>query len=109
MTDWKVGRTALGTPGSQHTDDLKVLNGIGPVLEQTLNEHGIRSWEQLAALTDAEVATVNDAIQFPGRIERDRWVAQAKELSERFPLTDPYHRPTRETFLNASSDTDPWS
>ena len=106
---WQAGRTPLGTPGARHSDDLKVVNGIGPVLESTLNGYGIRSWEQLAALTDAEVSTVNDALKFPGRIERDQWIAQAKELTRRFPLTEPYHRPTRKTFLNTSSDTDPGS
>jgi len=92
-----------------HKDDLKVVNGIGPVLEKTLNGYGIQTWEQLSAFTKKDVDTVDDALAFPGRIERDEWIPQAKDLIKRFPLTSPYHRPTRKTFLNASSDDDPWS
>ena len=107
--EWRQGTTTLGTPGAAHHDDLKVVNGIGPVLEKTLNDHGIATWEQLAALTTAEIETLDTTLEFPGRIERDGWVAQAADLIARFPLTDPYHRPTRKTFLNASSDDDPWA
>lgn len=109
VRSWRVGTTKLGTPGAGHSDDLKVVNGIGPVMERTLHSFGIKTWEQLAAFTAEDVEKVSDAIEtFPGRIERDGWVAQAKDLVERFPLTDPYHRPTRKTFLNNSSDDNPW-
>ena len=48
-----------------------------------------------------QVQTVDDALEeFPGRIERDEWVPQAKDLIQRFP--DRADRPTRETFLNRS-------
>ena len=101
---WQAGTTTLGTPGAAHTDDLKVINGIGPVMEKTLRSFGIKTWEQLAAFRDTDVATVTDAIDaFPGRIERDEWVRQARDLVERFPLRSPYDRPTRETFLNESA------
>jgi len=105
---WQKGTTKLGTPGAGHKDDLKVINGIGPKMESILNGFGIQAWEQLAALKKAEVETVNDAIEsFPGRIERDEWVAQAKELVKEFK--DPKNRPTRETYLNRSKDDDPFN
>jgi len=109
VRNWSRGKTRLGTAGAGHRDDLKVVNGIGPVLEKTLNDYGIQSWEQLADFTKSDIDKVDDALSFPGRIERDEWVSQAKDLVKRFPLTSPYHRPTRKTFLNASSDDDPWS
>ncbi len=109
VSNWSKGKTKLGTAGAGHKDDLKVVNGIGPVLEKTLNGYGIQTWEQLAAFTKADIDKVDDALSFPGRIERDEWLAQAKDLIKRFPLTSPYHRPTRATYLNASSDDDPWS
>ena len=109
VSNWSKGKTKLGTPGAGHKDDLKVVNGIGPKMEGILNDFGITTWEQLAAFSKADVEKVNDAIAtFPGRIERDEWVAQAKDLVKRFPLTKPYHRPDRTTFLNASSDDNPW-
>ena len=95
--------------GARHIRGLKVVSGIGPVLEKTLNGYGIQTWEQLAAFTKADIDKVDDALAFPGRIERDEWLSQAKDLIKRFPLTSPYHRPTRATFLNASSDDDPWN
>lgn len=100
---WQQGTTKLGTPGADHVDDLKRIHGIGPVMEKTLQSFGIQTWEQLAAFRKADVEKVTKAIDaFPGRIERDEWVRQAKDLVERFPLGTPYDRPTRETFLNES-------
>ena len=93
--DWRSGTTHFGTPGSSHRDDLKEINGIGPVLEKTLNDFGIQSWEQLAELTVEGVGKIDQAISFPGRIEREEWVPQAKALVERFPDRSerPYRKP----------------
>jgi predicted flap endonuclease-1-like 5' DNA nuclease len=99
VPDWHDGLTVLGTPGSSHRDDLKVIKGIGPKMESILNEFGIVAWEQVAAFAAPEVEKVSNAIKtFPGRIERDQWVGQAAELVERFP--DRNDRPTRETYLH---------
>jgi predicted flap endonuclease-1-like 5' DNA nuclease len=84
-SDWRSGTTHFGTPGSSHSDDLKEINGIGPVLEKTLNDFGIKSWEQVAELQKEDVDKIDQAIAFPGRIEREEWVAQAQELVKRFP------------------------
>jgi predicted flap endonuclease-1-like 5' DNA nuclease len=78
---WQEGTTVLGTPGANHSDNLRAINGIGPVMERTLNELGIQTWEQIAAFTPADIERVSAAIKtFPGRIERDDWVGGAKEL-----------------------------
>jgi len=109
ITDWARGETTLGTAGALHTDDLKVINGIGPKMEGILNSFGITSWEQVGSFKKSDISTVTEAIDtFPGRIERDEWVSQAKDLVKRFPLTSPYHRPTRDTYLNNSDDENPW-
>lgn len=103
--NWKQGLTTLGTPGAAHQDDLKVVNGIGPKMEELLNSFGIQSWEQLAWLSSDEVQRLDDALEeFPGRIERDEWVPQANDLIARFP--DRADRPTRATFLNRSDEVD---
>ena len=82
---WKSGElTAVGTPAATHDDDLKKINGIGPVMEKTLNELGIRTWEQIAAFTTEDIERVSGAItSFGGRIERDDWIGGAKELLAR--------------------------
>ncbi|NND01597.1 MAG: hypothetical protein HKN91_02320 [Acidimicrobiia bacterium] len=101
--DWSSGETSLGTPAAAHRDDLKVINGIGPKLERTLNGFGIQSWEQLAELTDEQVVIVEEALEeFPGRITRDEWLSQAADLVQRFP--DRSNRPDRKTYLNESND-----
>ncbi len=61
-------------------DDLKLISGIGPKLEQKLNSIGIWHYDQIAAWTQANIDWVNAAISFRGRIERERWVPQAKQL-----------------------------
>lgn len=62
-------------------DDLKLITGIGPVLEGKLNTAGIDRYRQLAMLTDADIERLEtEAISLSGRIHRDDWVGQAKEL-----------------------------
>ncbi|MEP1143432.1 MAG: NADH-quinone oxidoreductase subunit NuoE [Henriciella sp.] len=62
-------------------DDLKRIKGIGPVNERALNELGIKKFTQIAAWTPENVDWVEDFMSFPGRIEREEWIAQAKALS----------------------------
>ena len=85
---WQAGVTRFGTPAARHKDDLKVIRGIGPVLERTLNESEIQTWEQLAALSPDEIELIEKSIDFPGRMTRERWVEQATELVELYPDTD---------------------
>lgn len=63
-------------------DDLKQISGVGPKLEQVLNGLGIWRFKQIAGWTRAEVAWIDDYLQFSGRIERDNWIAQAKKLAK---------------------------
>ncbi|MGO8104977.1 5' DNA nuclease [Rhizobium leguminosarum] len=65
------------------TDDLKLIAGIGPKLEQVLNAKGIRSFAEIAAWTDAEIARFDAELGFNGRIGRDDWTGQAKVLAGR--------------------------
>jgi len=62
-------------------DDLKKISGVGPVLEKKLNALGITTYAQVAAFTAEDIARVDDALSFKGRIERDNWVQQAKDLA----------------------------
>jgi NADH-quinone oxidoreductase subunit E len=62
-------------------DDLKVISGIGPKLEQVLNKLGVSSFAQIAAWTDADVTLIEDHFGFPGRVLRDGWIEQAAKLA----------------------------
>ena len=62
-------------------DDLQVIKGIGPFIEEKLNALGITTYRQLANMTAKLETQVNEAIEFfPGRVKRDQWVNQAKIL-----------------------------
>ena len=66
---------------SEGTDDLKKLSGVGPALEKKLHEAGVTSFAQIAAWTEADIADFDEKLSFKGRIEREGWVEQAKELA----------------------------
>ena len=63
-------------------DDLKLISGVGPVLQDKLNELGIYHFWQIAKFEAKDIDLVNDAMAFPGRIERDEWIAQAQNLAD---------------------------
>ena len=63
-------------------DDLKKLSGVGPALEKKLLEAGITTFAQIAAWTEADIAEFDEKLSFKGRIEREGWVEQAKELAK---------------------------
>lgn len=63
-------------------DDLKLISGIGPKLEQVLNGLGIWTFAQIAAWQPEEAAWVDDYLQFSGRIGRDNWISQAGALAK---------------------------
>ncbi len=62
-------------------DDLKLISGVGPVLETKLHALGIKKFSQVANFTADDISRVDDALSFKGRIERDNWVAQATALA----------------------------
>ncbi|TPW30451.1 NADH-quinone oxidoreductase subunit NuoE [Pararhizobium mangrovi] len=62
-------------------DDLKKINGIGPRIEERLQEIGVWTIRQISNWSDAEVAWVDAKLSFRGRIEREEWVHQAKVLT----------------------------
>lgn len=72
--------SAVGTVTDGRKDDLKRVKGIGPVYEGRLNELGIFTFEQIAKLTPEAREAVEDLTGFPGRVEREDWIGQAKVL-----------------------------
>lgn len=61
-------------------DDVSLISGVGPVLKDKLAEAGITSLKQIATLKKKDVAKLDEDLSLGGRIEREEWVAQAKEL-----------------------------
>jgi predicted flap endonuclease-1-like 5' DNA nuclease len=73
----------FGYADTGNSEDLTKINGIGPYIEQKLNEIGIYNYEQISRFKDEDIRVLTDLIDFfPGRIERDDWVGQAEELND---------------------------
>ncbi|MEM7186546.1 MAG: NrfD/PsrC family molybdoenzyme membrane anchor subunit [Bacteroidota bacterium] len=74
---------SIGTfdPNTQTADDLKLISGVGPKLEQKLHEIGIFTFEQVSRMTDREYDLLDSITgEFPGRAKRDDWAGQADKL-----------------------------
>lgn len=72
----------MDAPRPEGRDNLKLISGVGPKLEETLNEMGIWHFDQVAKWGEKEIAWVDSRLRFKGRIERDDWMSQAKILAE---------------------------
>jgi len=71
----------LDGPGSP--DDLKLIVGIGPVLERMLQQLGVGTYRQIARWSERDIDVFDAKLaEFPGRIRRDAWVTQARELHQ---------------------------
>ncbi|MBD2704371.1 hypothetical protein IC229_27270 [Spirosoma sp. BT702] len=77
----EINFSRIGLASASEADDLKAIVGVGPFLEKKLHAIGIYTFRQIASFTTEDIHKVNDIIEFfPGRIERDDWVGQAKSL-----------------------------
>lgn len=72
---------ALAGPRGGGADDLKRISGIGPQNERKLNGLGIYHFAQIAAWTAENAKWAGSFMAFPGRIERENWIGQAKVLA----------------------------
>src|SRR6266545_3302596 len=61
-------------------DDLKLIQGVTPELEKKLNKLGLIKFEQIANLSDEEIAKLDEELKLGGAIENDDWTAKAVEL-----------------------------
>jgi predicted flap endonuclease-1-like 5' DNA nuclease len=69
--------------GAGEPDDLKLIVGVGPVLERMLHSLGITTFRQIARWSDRDVAEFDAKLpEFPGRIVRDQWVTQSRALHQ---------------------------
>lgn len=63
-------------------DDLVQLKGIGPKLATLLNSRGLTRFDQIAKLSPAQVADLDETLgAFRGRLSRDNVVDQADYLA----------------------------
>ena len=67
-------------PKKEAADDVSLISGVGPVLKDKLAEAGVTSLKQIATLKKKEAAKLDEELSLGGRIEREEWIVQAKEL-----------------------------
>lgn len=63
-------------------DDLKMIKGVGKLIETKLAKEGITSFSQIAGWKKADITEFDEKLSFKGRIERDEWISQAKILAK---------------------------
>lgn len=76
-----VSKLPLPAASSGPGNDLTRIRGIDSATQAKLNGFGVRRFEELAALTAADIKALNDAIGLDGRIEQENWVGQAHILA----------------------------
>lgn len=71
----------VAAPIPTDPDDLKQIKGIGRQNEARLNAIEVTQFAQIAKWSAKEQADIGERLAFPGRIEREEWVKQAKVLA----------------------------
>jgi len=64
-------------------DNLKLIKGVGPAIEKTLNELGIKQFDQIAQMSEYDIDRVAHRLKgFRSRIYREDWIGQARDLHD---------------------------
>lgn len=76
--------TSIDAANSDFRDDLKMIKGVGPAIEKTLNELGIRRFDQIAEMGEYDIDRIAQRLKgFRSRIYREDWIGQARNLHDR--------------------------
>ena len=68
----------VAAPATGEEDKLTEISGIGPVIEGKLKAMGITTFQQIADFSADDVERIDGELNFKGRIEREKWIEQAK-------------------------------
>lgn len=106
---------ALSSARGGNPDDLQRINGIGKKLELKLNDLGVYHYDQIAGWDRGNVTFVDDHLSFKGRIDREEWIPQARDLADgkATPFSKTYDKkhkgksPSRKTSKAAVSKKSP--
>ena len=63
------------------SDHLQKIDGVSSKIEVLLNTLGVYKFEQIAAMSNHNLAWINDKLGFEDRIEDEQWVEQARVLA----------------------------
>ncbi|MEW8505734.1 MAG: hypothetical protein AB2598_03455 [Candidatus Thiodiazotropha sp.] len=73
-------KTTAPGAAAKTASNLQMIKGIGVVIENKLHDFGVHSFDQIASWGSKEIEEFSQRLNFKGRIERERWVEQAKAL-----------------------------
>jgi predicted flap endonuclease-1-like 5' DNA nuclease len=76
---------ALEVPRQGMRDQLDLIRGISPTIQSALNGLGIYHFDQIADWDQKAVVWVENHFGFKGRIARERWLEQARDLARGRP------------------------
>jgi len=71
---------APAAPAAGFVDAVVLIDGIGPKGEEALAEAGITKLTQIAAMSAADIAAIEEKIGKPGVVAKQEWVEQANEM-----------------------------
>ena len=80
MADVPAATVAVG-----HADDISLIAGIGPKILKGLTDQGVTSFAQIAAWSEDDVERIETDLKIKGRVAREEWIEQAKELADGKP------------------------
>ena len=71
-------------PVTHHRDDLKMIKGVGPVMEKKLNEAGVYTFDQMSRLTATDLQAI---LGISKRVVQssDNLLSQAKKFAQDGP------------------------
>ena len=72
---WKGFKKPKGEP-----EDLLQIKGISPDIMGRLKQINLYRFEQVATLSDEDIANVDETLNLKGAIEKQDWVGQAQRL-----------------------------
>jgi large subunit ribosomal protein L21 len=75
-----VAAPVVAATGAKAVDDISLIGGIGPKIFAALTDMGINTFAQIAAWTPEDVVRIEGDIKQKGRVAREEWIEQAKEL-----------------------------
>ncbi|MGB3245409.1 MAG: 50S ribosomal protein L21 [Sulfitobacter sp.] len=78
----KTAAPAKKAKASTDGDDLTNISGVGPVIVKKLHAEGVTTFAQIAEWSEADVDAIEEKLSFKGRVGREDWIAQAKELTK---------------------------
>ena len=86
LSDEEITKQLLGIIGQaaeSSKENLTQMDGIGPAYQKKLNALGIFTFQQFSKLDEKSIQMLEKLTKWKGRVSRDNWIDQAKEILEK--------------------------